>query len=287
MREDDLLREMAAYATPPTTTDGWWIERAPLDVGDVAFYLVGEAPTPRVILERKTAEDLGASQKDGRYREQRARLYACRGAGTAIGYIVEAPPWSPTMSRTWCRGAFTEIHLQQAIARLQLRHTIPVFQAATLKDTAAWIRRLATVLVADPSTYTCGMATTAKDAAAAYTEAIHVKKADNNSPQRIFMSFILAIPGLGKASAEAVAKACDHSFLKLQTMSIDQLSEIQGGKRKMGKSIATAIYDALHYDGSSGDSTSSAHLPAPVSESGTTLEPQTHLSEPTTAATEY
>lgn len=259
MREDDLLREMEAYATPDSPA-GWWITRAPLDVGDIAFYPAGDlsgAGAPLVVLERKTAEDLGASQKDGRYREQRARLYALRGAGTAIGYVVEAPPWSPSLSRSWCRGAFTEVHLQSAIARLQLRHTIPVFQAATIKETAQWIRRIATALVTDPTTYNCGMATTAKEAAAAYTEAIHVKKAENNSPQRIFLSFLLAIPGLGKSSAEAVANACGHSFLTLQTKSIDELSEIQGGKRKMGRAIATAIYDALHYTGE----TSSSHTP--------------------------
>lgn len=248
MREDDLLREMEAYSNPEAPA-GWWITRAPLDVGDIAFYNSTTDTIPLVVLERKTAEDLGASQKDGRYREQRARLYALRGAGTAIGYVIEAPPWSPSLSRSWCRGAFNEVHLQQAITRLQLRHTIPVSQSATIKETAQWIRRIATVLVADPATYACGMATTAKEAAAAYTEAIHVKKAENNSPQRIFLSFLLAIPGLGKASAEAVAQSCNHSFLTLQTKSLDELSEIQGGKRKIGRAIATAIYDALHYTG--------------------------------------
>jgi ERCC4-type nuclease len=264
MREDDLCREMEAYSAPDSPA-GWWITRAPLDVGDIAFYPAGDVSgaSPYVVLERKTAEDLGASQKDGRYREQRARLYALRGTGTAIGYVVEAPPWSPSLSRSWCRGTFTEVNLQNAIARLQLRHTIPVFQAATIKETAQWIRRIALALVADPTTYCCGMATTAKEAAAAYTEAIHVKKAENNSPQRIFMCFLLAIPGLGKASAEAVALACAYSLPKLQTKSIDELSEIQGGKRKIGRSIATAIYDAIHYTGAATDP-SSNHIQDPT-----------------------
>jgi ERCC4-type nuclease len=242
MREDDLWNAMEPYRTP---TDGWYVEKAPLDVGDIAYYKEG-AEQPLLVLERKTAEDLGASQKDGRYREQRARLYALRGSGTCIGYIVESPPWSPTLSRSWCRGAFTEVHLQQAIARLQLRHTIPVFQASKIQETVQWIRRFAKALIADPDVFCCGMAYTATQAAAAYTDAIHVKKADNNSPERIFLSFLLAIPGLGKTSAEAVAAAVDSSFTKLQAMTESELCDIQGGKKKLGKTIGTAIYAAIH-----------------------------------------
>ena len=243
IREDDLWRELEPYYE--LKADGWWVEKAPLDVGDIAFFVEG-CEKPALVLERKTAEDLGASQKDGRYREQRARLYAMRGKGTGIGYIIEAPAWSPTLSRSWCRGAFTEVHLQQAIARLQLRHTIPVFQSSKLSETVQWIRRFAKVLNADPETYTCGMAETAKEAAAAYTEAIHVKKAENNSPERIFLSFLLAIPGLGKASAEAVAKAAEYKFSKLLAFTEQELCDIQGGKKKIGKTIGQAIYSAIH-----------------------------------------
>jgi ERCC4-type nuclease len=243
MREDDLWRELEVYRE--TNAEGWFVEKKPLDVGDIAFYKEG-VEQALLVLERKTAEDLGASQKDGRYREQRARLYAMRGLGTSIGYIVESPPWSPTLSRSWCRGAFTEVHLQQAIARLQLRHTIPVFQAAKVQETVQWIRRFAKALVTDSDVFSCGMAVNATEAAAAYTEAIHVKKAENNSPERIFLSFLLAIPGLGKASAEAVAKAAESSFMKLQAMTMEQLCDIQGGKKKIGKTIGSAIYAAIH-----------------------------------------
>ena len=148
IREDDLWRELEPYYDG-ANGDGWWAEKLVLDVGDIAFYKEG-VEQPILLLERKTAEDLGASQKDGRYREQRARLYAMRGSGTAIGYIIENPPWSPTLSRSWCRGAFTEVNLQQAIARLQLRHTIPVFQSAKISETVMWIRRFAKSLISDP-----------------------------------------------------------------------------------------------------------------------------------------
>ena len=247
MREDDLWAQLEPYRSPDAT-EGWYVEKAPLAVGDIAFYAATDVSgaSPLAVFERKTAEDLGASQKDGRYREQRARLLALRGAGTAIGYVVEAPHWSPSLSTTWCRGAFNEVNLQQAIVRLQLRYTIPVFQAATLKETIHWIRRVAKALAADAAVFKEGLATTACEAAAAYTEAIHVKKAENNSPERIFLSFLLSIPGLGKGAATAVAEATKNSFTGLQALSEDDIANIKAGKRKLGKAMATAIYAAVH-----------------------------------------
>lgn len=241
IREDDLWKELESYHIP--SEEGWWVEKTTLEVGDIAFCT---ADTTAVLLERKTAEDLGASQKDGRYREQRARLLAARGSGTAVGYVVEAPPWSSTLTNTWCRGAFSEIHLQTAITRLQLRYTIPVFHAVNIKETVHWIRRIAKALIADPTVYTTGMAATAVQAAAVYTDAIHVKKADNNTPERIFLSMILSVPGLGKASAEAIAVATKNSFTTLQALSELEIGNIVSGKRKVGKAVAAAVYGAIH-----------------------------------------
>lgn len=279
IREADLWAQLASYQTY-SATEGWWVELAPLDVGDIAFFVADAPPTPTtttateetemepvggagtsntivsssvcdlsgsaLVLERKTAEDLGASQKDGRYREQRTRLLALRGAGTGIGYVVEAPAWSPSMTRSWCRGTFNETHLQQAIVRLQLRYTIPVFQAATLRETAVWIRRMAKMLATDATVFRGGVATTACEAAAAYTEAIHVKKAENNTPERIFLHFLLGIPGLGKAAAAAVAAACDNKLSVLQTLSSDQLAEIKCGKKRLGSAVAGVLFAAIH-----------------------------------------
>jgi ERCC4-type nuclease len=197
-------------------------------------------------LERKKAEDFGASQKDGRYREQRARLYALRGQNTAIGYLVEVPPWTPNLNRTWCQGKFSEVHLQQAITRLQFRHTIPVFMSSNLKETLQWIRRIANCLAKDPTCYQSGMATTQQQAAEVYTDTIHVKKSTNSTPERIFLGMILSIPGLGKSSADAIALATGSSFAKLLALTETELGEIQAGKKKIGKKVANCVYTAIH-----------------------------------------
>lgn len=264
MRESELWDALEPWHAP--SEDGWIAERAALAVGDIAFY--GAAPlaaesaatdvsgdhapappaplSPLVVLERKTAEDLGASLRDGRYREQRARLQALRGAGVSVGYVIEAPPWSPTLSRAWCRGAFTEVHLQTAITRIQMRYGMAVLQASGVKETVQWIRRIAKALVGDPAVYASGMAATAAEAAAVYTEAIHVKKAENNTPERIFLTMLLAIPGLGRTMADAIAAAVGNSLTALQALTVEQLADLKAGRRKVGGALAAVIHAALH-----------------------------------------
>jgi hypothetical protein len=150
------------------------------------------------------------------------------------------------LSTAWCRGSFNEVHLQQAIVRLQLRYTIPVFLSTGIKETIQWIRRTAKTLVADPAVFKEGLATTASAAAIVYTEAIHVKKAENNSPERLFLTFLLSIPGMGKATATAVAEAVSHSLTGLQALSVEDLSAVKVGKRRLGVALATAIHTAVH-----------------------------------------
>jgi ERCC4-type nuclease len=245
IREDELIKAMEAYKTPGA--EGWYIVPERLDIGDIAFCIeTGDLSGVRVVLERKTAADLGASQKDGRYREQRARLYSLRGSGVAIGYIVEAPAWSPTLSRSWCLGAFNEIQLQQAIVRLQLRHSIPVFHTMCIGDTISYIRRIAKMLATDPAVFQSSAAKTTAEAAAAYTAEIHVKKADNSTPERILYAMLIAIPGVGKTAADAMIQACSASFTNLYGKTMDELATIPLGKRKLGTALATTVHAALH-----------------------------------------
>jgi ERCC4-type nuclease len=225
-------------------SEGWIAVKKPLDVGDISFSIDDQPPL--VVLERKSAEDFGASLADGRYREQRARLLSLRGQGASIGYIVEVPPWSPTLTRTWCRGSFNEIQLQQSIIRLQFRYTIPVFQAASPKETVHWIRRIAKQLVADANVFRGGLSEDRIQVAAAYKDAIHTKKASNNTQEIVFQSMLQTVPGLGKAAVDAIAAATASSFQTLLFMSVDDLAAIDTGKRKLGLKLATALHNVLH-----------------------------------------
>jgi len=241
IRETDLYTELLPYAT-----DTVKVVTMALDVGDIHIVQDLSGSQPYLVLERKAAADMGASQKDGRYREQRARLQALKEGGTKIGYIVEAPSWSPTLGRTWCQGKFNEVNLQTAIARLQLRYDIPVFHATSMRETVQWIRRFVASIQADPAVFRSGIATTAAEAAKVYSESIHVKKAANNSPERTFLSVLQVLPGVGPSAAAAVGTAVNHSFAVLLTKTEEELAVISTGKKKLGKTGAAAIYKTFH-----------------------------------------
>jgi ERCC4-type nuclease len=245
IREDDLWKEFESHTDAAAAAATWDAKHIRLDVGDVAFFK-DDDPNPLVVLERKTAADLGASQKDGRYREQRARLYALRGTGASIGYVIEAPAWSPTLSRTWCNGRFNEVQLQQSIIRLQFKHTIPVFHSAGVKDTASWIRRIASMLAADPAVFVSSMATTTKEAATAYTESIHVKKSANTTHDRLFVAMLQTMPGVGTTAADAIARHVSYSLSQLLALDAKDLASIVCGKRKFGKVAAGKMSAFLH-----------------------------------------
>jgi ERCC4-type nuclease len=244
-RETELWSLCAPY-TDISGNEGWIAEKRNLDIGDISFYLNDISGAPLVTLERKRVDDLGSSQKDGRYREQRARLLAQRGAGTSVGYIVEAPYWTPNLSNSWCRGSFTEVHLQQTLVRLQFRYTLPVFQVSKVDETMSFVRRIARMLAADPKVFRGGLAETAVGAAAVYSEAVHIKKADNKTPERIFAAMLSTIPGLGGAAVTALATATGSSMIRLLAMTAEQIAAIPTGKRSIGASVAGVVYAALH-----------------------------------------
>jgi ERCC4-type nuclease len=244
-RETELWSLCAPY-TDISGNEGWIAEKRNLDIGDISFYLNDISGAPLVTLERKRVDDLGSSQKDGRYREQRARLLAQRGAGTSVGYIVEAPYWTPNLSNSWCRGSFTEVHLQQTLVRLQFRYTLPVFQVSKVNETMMFVRRIARMLAADPKVFRGGLAETAVGAAAVYSEAVHIKKADNKTPERVFAAMLSTIPGLGGAAVTALATATGSSMTRLLAMTAEQIAAIPTGKRSIGASVAGVVYAALH-----------------------------------------
>jgi ERCC4-type nuclease len=243
IREGALINELKQYAS-----DTLKITTAALDIGDIHFIDDISGSQPILVLERKTVPDLASSQKDGRYREQRARLLALRGAGTKIGYIVEegASAFSPSIGRTWCQGKFTEVNLQTAITRLQLRYDIPVFHAVTLKDTVQWIRRFAACIQEEPTVFKTGLATTVSEAKNVYTEAIRVKKSSNQTPELSFTSMLQTLPGVGLQAAAAIGLAVDHKISNLLVKTEDELAAINTGKKKLGKTAAALIFKTFH-----------------------------------------
>jgi ERCC4-type nuclease len=205
-------------------------ENAGLDVGD--FMIQNEAGEPLLVAERKSLADFAASNADGRYREQRARLMAVRGSGVAVVYILEGS-WSLGDDKKMY-GRTPEKQLQRLVTRLILRYGMPVLASSSVDDTARWARLLLEQLADDPTVFVPegDLATAQVAAMSGMTAALSTVKKGNKTAIGTAHAMLSAIPGLGSKKVDALLTT--HSIADLVALSAEQLSLIQVGGKKLG-----------------------------------------------------
>jgi ERCC4-type nuclease len=218
---------------------------AVLDVGDFLIQTSVDA-TPLLVAERKSLADFAASNADGRYREQRARLMAVRGAGTAVLYILEGT-WSGDDSRGF--GRTTEGQLRRLTSRLILRYGMPVIASASLVETARWCRILMSQLGDDATVFQPedGMAAATTAAMSSFTAALSTVKRSNKTAGGTAAAMLSAIPGLGAKRCETLMT--ERSVADLVGLSADELSALVVGGKRLGV-LGPVIFEALHSLGS-------------------------------------
>lgn len=214
---------------------------AGLDVGDIMIQ--NDTGEPLLIAERKSHADFAASNNDGRYREQRARLMAVRGSGVAIVYILEGV-WSGDDSQQY--GRTSEKLLKRLTTRLVLRYGLPVIFTKSIPDTAQWIKLLLEQLTDDPTVFEPegDMATATTAAMSGMTATLSTTKKGNKTAQGTAHAMLTAIPGLGAKKVDALLTT--HSIGDLATLSAEELSALQVGGKRLGV-LGEAIAAALQY----------------------------------------
>jgi ERCC4-type nuclease len=134
-------------------------QRENLALGDVQVRL-GETV---FVFERKTANDLESSIKDGRYREQKARVLAAV-PPARVAYFIEG------------RVARGDKMLEGAITNMQFRDGVHVVLSANVEDTARWIDAFHRRAVESPLTYAQAPAAgSVPDAGPAWVEGARIK----------------------------------------------------------------------------------------------------------------
>ena len=202
---------------------------AGLDVGD--FMIQNEAGEPLLVAERKSLADFAASNADGRYREQRARLMAVRGSGVAVVYILEGH-WSASEDQMY--GRTPEKQLKRLVTRLVLRYGMPVISSKDILDTARWTRLLLEQLTDDPTVFVPegDLATSQVAAMSGMTAVLSTAKKGNKTAIGTAHAMLSAIPGLGSKKVDALLTT--HSIADLVALSAEQLSALQVGGKKLG-----------------------------------------------------
>lgn len=231
---DNREHSLAAALTVPFSV-------RPLDVGDILIEsATGE---PLLVIERKSHADFAASNSDGRYREQRARLMAVHGSGIAVLYILEGA-WSAGETSQY--GRTSEGLLKRLTTRLLLRYAMPVLFSSSIADTARWCRILLAQLQDDAEVFKPEgeMATATTAAMSAFTAVLSTAKKGNKTPLGAATAMLSAIPGLSQKRAAGILE--QYSVASLAQLSVGEIAALVIGGKRLGDSLARTIHDALN-----------------------------------------
>lgn len=168
----------------------------PLEIGDVEIR--HSDPDFRIIIERKSERDLGASLKDGRYHEQKARILATIPAHHCI-YLIEnnfRPTWASGASSACSTSAY-----HGAILHTMFRDGIHVAITENVRDTADWVVAIFEKCKANPSKFV----DQSRNESYVSCAKIKTKKLDNVDKETCFLMQLGQIPGVSAKLAQAIA----------------------------------------------------------------------------------
>jgi ERCC4-type nuclease len=246
VRERQLIEEM--------TRLGISFNTAALDAGDILFTKesVSGTPThsPLLVIERKSHADFAASNTDGRYREQRARLLSMKAAGVAVLYMLEGAFGGGGDGGGWMgskAGHPSEETLKRLTTRLMLRYGVPVLFTESIPDTALWCSTLLAQLTEDPTVFVPDSAVAGAAVVAGFTAALNTAKKGNKTAGGTAYAMLSAVPGLGAKRIEALLATV--TIADLVGMTKEEIAALSVGGKKLGPKLGETLFDALHSGG--------------------------------------
>ena len=203
-----------------------------LEYGD--FQLIYN-DTISFIFERKATDDLLASIKDGRYNNQKAKLFEVF-KPSQIFYIIEGKMTykQPDKQTT------TEKILNSSVINMTLRDKICCFQTANITETFDLLFGVYQRFAADPAKYLAEATTHEKD---------FVKETTGS----VWKAILCQIPGINSKASETIMKKWDT--FRAMYAELDPLTPIQrekvlnelksDGGRRLGKRVTEGMIGAF------------------------------------------
>lgn len=176
------------------------VERTNLDVGDIMF--VDDATDSKIVIERKSTSDLASSIKDGRYRDQKARLQA-NFQRKNIYYIIEGSLSHKNMGNVGNPNAT----LLSAIVNSMMRDDLKVFRTVNVEDTADLVLCMANKVTKDTSLFNVDSNVVPNASNVVEAMVIKTKRRENITADNLLHMQVATIPGISLASAKTI---CDN-----------------------------------------------------------------------------
>jgi len=197
-----------------------------LVVGDIQIKNLKDSKNI-LCLERKTFSDLKSSLSDGRFSEQKKRLYISNFIHK--GYIIEKDKTTDVK--------FMNI-LRQLIIRIQLKDRMCVFITDSTKDTVNLIKELKRKLEIDKKLYLFdNNITNITNNNIDYINTLSTSKKDNLTPYTCFILQLSQIPNISKKTAKNIADKYNNWIqllegIKNKTEFLNNLKNNNFGKKK-------------------------------------------------------
>lgn len=191
-------RESALYSSITdrdldTYQDKIQIQSASLDLGDITITYNDLF----FIFERKTVADLLASIKDGRYKEQKARLLATYPM-SQISYIIEGD--NAISSQSYYKNASNV--LLGAYYHSMFRDNIRIIFTKNISETTTFLLTLAVKILDKPDKFISEMKEDYSD-----TLKLKSKKIQNITPSTCYIMQLAQIPHISNTIAKNIANA--------------------------------------------------------------------------------
>ncbi len=226
-RENKLINILKEKAT---------IKQKHLDIGDIQLFKDEKC---KVIIERKSVNDLASSIQDGRYREQAHRLNQSSIHNHQIFYIIEGDidSWSSKYSK------ITTNAIYSAIFSLNFYHGFSIFNTNSVNQTAILINQWYHKLIKEnkPSFYE------SSDTSNNYCESIKISK-KSFTKTNCDKIMLMQIPGISSTIADCLLDKHTSLFKLLNTIKecpeyLDSIKYITktGKQRKLSKTIISNI----------------------------------------------
>ena len=234
-REANLItklkeRELEKYFTKLS------IEVKQLDIGDI--HIVSD--DKKWIIERKTVNDLLASVKDGRYKEQKTRMLA---SGHDITYIIEGDD-------ILCGKTERGNQLLSSIYIYSMyRDNIHLIFTKSVEDTATYLLTMCTKIIDKPEKFVKVIHD--EDRSGDYINCIKMKKMDNVTPENCFLMQLSQIPTISATIAKYIQKV--YPSMKDFIKAIENVEETQDRINmlckieKIGKEKAKKILQYMQF----------------------------------------
>jgi crossover junction endonuclease MUS81 len=219
-----------------------------LELGDILYK---SNNNDILLIERKTVDDLMASIKDGRHREQKLRLLKKQKEGCNIFYLIEG-------SILYNKNKDT---LYSSILNTLMRDNIKIIFTGLIDETVSYLLKIETKLDfyknnnydninnnSDIINNNCNHINNK------YLDTIKTCKKDNITKEICFQAMLKQIPGVSSLCAESISKIYPsmNDILKKYNEFENEddkkklLSDIMINKRKIGKKLSEKIFLFLY-----------------------------------------